>query len=136
MSTRQYVAAVATALLASGLPLVSAVHAAPPASGVMNADTDADETLDLAEVKVAASAHFDTLDTDGDGTLDAQEVKGLIGAKSLKEADPDNDGSISKDEYLALVERLFKKADVDADGTLDVTELHSRSAAALRRLIR
>src|ERR1700722_14288768 len=33
-------------------------------------DTDSDQTLDLAEAKAAASAHFDKLNKDGDQTLD------------------------------------------------------------------
>ena len=105
------------------------------APAAVSHDADSDQTLDLAEVKAAASAHFDTLDTDGDKSLDAKEVKGLIGAKSFKEADPDNDGSLSKDEYLGLVEKLFKKADADRDGTLSVKELHSPSGRALKRLL-
>jgi EF hand len=110
--------------------------AATPASGVVaQYDTDKDQTLDLDEVKVAASAHFDKLNKDADGTLDAQEVKGVIGPKTFKAADPDNDGTLTKDEYLALVEKLFKKADVDNDGTLSVKELKSKAARALKRLI-
>jgi hypothetical protein len=60
-----------------------------------------DMTLDLAEVKTAASAHFDKLNQDGDSTLEAAEVKGVIGTKLFNLADPDHDGTISKDEYLA-----------------------------------
>jgi EF hand len=94
-----------------------------------------DETLDLAEVKAAASAKFDKLNEDADGTLDAKEVGGIIGAKTFKAADTDSDGTLTKDEYLALVEKLFKKADVDHDGTLSVQELKSEAAQTLRHLI-
>src|SRR5579871_2035081 len=94
-----------------------------------------DKTLDLAEVKAAASAHFDELNKDGDSTLETKEVQGIIGAKAFKAADPDNDGSLSKDEYLALVEKVFKKADPDNDGTLDAKELQSKSGIQLRKLI-
>jgi len=94
-----------------------------------------DMTLDLAEVKTAASAHFDKLNQDGDSTLEAAEVKGVIGTKLFNLADPDHDGTISKVEYLALVEKLFKKADKDNDGTLSVDELKSKSALQLKRLI-
>lgn len=102
---------------------------------VSKPDKDSDETLDLAEVKAAASAKFDKLDKDADGTLDAKEVEAIIGAKTFKAADPDNDGTLTKDEYLALVEKLFKKADVDHDGTLSVQELKSKAAQTLKHLI-
>ena len=98
-------------------------------------DTDNDKTLDLAEVKAAASAHFDKLNKDTDGTLDPTEVKGIIGVKAFKAADTDNDGTLSKDEYLSLVERLFNKADVDKDGTLNARELKSRTGQRLQLLI-
>jgi Ca2+-binding EF-hand superfamily protein len=119
-----------------GGELMAQSAGATPGSGIVSKyDKDSDQTLDLAEVKDAASAHFDKLDKDADGTLDSKEVKRVIGAKTFKAADPDNDGTLSKDEYLALVERLFKKADVDNDGTLTAAELKSPSAHALKRLI-
>jgi Ca2+-binding EF-hand superfamily protein len=108
---------------------------APTASTVAKHDTDNDQTLDLAEVKTAAGAHFDRLDKDADGTLDANEVKGIIGPKAFKAADPDNDGTLTKDEYLALVEKLFKHVDTDKDGTLSVAELKSTAGRALKHLI-
>lgn len=135
----KYRLTVATAVVLCGLAgptlLSSTAWSAPASAIVAKNDTDNDKTLDLNEVKTAASARFDSLEKDKDGTLDANEVKGLIGAKAFKAADPDNDGTLTKDEYLALVEKLFKKADVDGDGTLDVKELRSQSAHLLRRLI-
>ncbi|HUZ90746.1 MAG TPA: EF-hand domain-containing protein [Methylocella sp.] len=98
-------------------------------------DKDNDGTLDLAEVKDAASALFDKLEKDKDGTLDAKEVGRRIGEKEFKEADPDNDGTLSKTEYLALVEKLFHAADADKDGTLDAKELGSKPGIALLHLI-
>jgi hypothetical protein len=98
-------------------------------------DKDNDKTLDLAEVKAAASARFDKLDKDADGTVDSKEVKGLIGEKTFKRADPDNDGTLSKDEYLALVQKLFERADTDHDGTLTAKELRTPAARTLRKLI-
>ena len=125
------VASVAGAFLAA-----SAVAAGTGAEATLaKYNKDNDSTLDLAEVKAAAAAHFDKLNKDGDSTLEANEVKGVVGEKAFKAADPDNDGSLSKDEYLALVEKLFKKADPDNDGTLDASELKSKSGIALRRLI-
>jgi Ca2+-binding EF-hand superfamily protein len=120
-----------TVTLAQSIP-----GAATPSSGVVGKyDKDNDQTLDLNEVKAAASAHFDKLDKNADGTLDSAEVQGVIGKKTFKAADPDNDGTLTKDEYLALVEKLFNKVDVDHDGTLSVQELKSKTAHALKRLI-
>jgi len=119
-----------------GMTLVTSTAWADTSAAIMaKSDTDNDKTLDLNEVKTAASAKFDALEKDQDGTLDANEVKGLIGAKTFKKVDPDNDGKLDKNEYLALVEKLFKKADVDDDGTLDVKELGSKNAHLLRKLI-
>jgi Ca2+-binding EF-hand superfamily protein len=44
-------------------------------------DTDNDGTLDLAEVKKAASALFAKLDRDHDGTLDKRELAGRLSAR-------------------------------------------------------
>jgi hypothetical protein len=98
-------------------------------------DKDNDRTLDLAEVKAAAAAHFDKLNKDSDSTLESKEVKGVIGPKAFAAADTDHDGSLSKDEYLALVTKLFNRADADHDGTLSASELKSKSGQALKRLI-
>jgi hypothetical protein len=107
----------------------------PPSSTIAKHDTDSDQTLDLAEVKTAAGAHFDKLDKDADGTLDANEVKGILGPQAFKAADPDNDGTLTQAEYLTLVEKLFKQADTDKEGTLGVAELKSKAGRALKHLI-
>jgi Ca2+-binding EF-hand superfamily protein len=86
-------------------------------------DKDNDKTLDLAEVKAAASNHFAQLDKNADGTLDATELKGVMGAAKLKEADADHDGTLTKEEYLSFTEKLFKSADPDHEGTVDAAEL-------------
>jgi Ca2+-binding EF-hand superfamily protein len=99
-------------------------------------DKDNDGTLDLAEVKEAASRVFDKLETDSDATLDRKEVGGRVATHEFKEADPDNDATLTKDEYLALAEKLFNEADANKDGTLDAKELHSKAGRALLRLIR
>ncbi len=44
-----------------------------PAAIVSKYDTDNDKSLDLAEVKAAASAHFDKLNKDGDTTLETMK---------------------------------------------------------------
>jgi Ca2+-binding EF-hand superfamily protein len=99
-------------------------------------DTDNDDTLDLAEVKKAASALFAKLDPDHDGTLDARELRGRLSAKELAAADPDHDGTLTLDEYLAVVEQRFNAANPDKDGTLDAKELSSPAGRALLRLLK
>ena len=99
-------------------------------------DTDNDGTLDLAEVKKAATALFAKLDADHDGTLDARELRGRLTAKDLKTADPDHDGTLTMDEYLAVVEQRFQLANSDNDGTLEARELATPTGRALLRLLR
>ena len=99
-------------------------------------DTDNDGTLDLGEVKKAASAVFAKLDRDHEGTLDRRELAGRLSAKELAAADPDHDGTLTLDEYLAVVEQRFHAADPDNDGTLDAKELSSPAGKALLRLLK
>jgi Ca2+-binding EF-hand superfamily protein len=99
-------------------------------------DTDNDGTLDLGEVKKAASALFSRLDRDHDGTLDRRELAGRLSAKELAAADPDHDGTLTVDEYLAVVEQRFNAANPDGDGTLDAKELNSKAGRALLRLLK
>ncbi|MBR0774339.1 calcium-binding protein [Bradyrhizobium diazoefficiens] len=122
------------------LALAAASLAGPAWSASGNAvkmfDTDNDGTLDLAEVKKAATALFAKLDPDHDGTLDVRELRGRLTAKELAAADPDRDGTLTLDEYLAVVEQRFNAANPDKDGTLDAKELNSRAGRALLRLLR
>jgi Ca2+-binding EF-hand superfamily protein len=97
-------------------------------------DTDNDGTLDLAEVKKAASALFARLDRDG--TLDKRELAGRLSARELAAADPDHDGTLTANEYLAVVEQRFNAANPDRDGTLDAKELSTGAGRALLRLLR
>jgi len=99
-------------------------------------DTDNDGTLDLMEVKKAATALFAKLDRDHDGTLDKRELAGRLSARELAAADPDHDGTLTLDEYLAVVEQRFKAANPDTDGTLDAKELQSKAGQALLRLLK
>jgi Ca2+-binding EF-hand superfamily protein len=99
-------------------------------------DTDNDGTLDLAEVKKAASALFARLDRDHDGTLDKHELAGRLSPKEFAVADPDHDGTLTADEYLAVVEQRFNAANPDKDGTLDAKELNTNAGQALLRLLR
>ena len=123
----------ATALAMGHWPALAASRAGNP---VGMFDTDNDGTLDLMEVKKAASALFAKLDRDHDGTLDRRELGGRLSARELAAADPDHDGTLTLDEYLAVVEQRFKAANPDADGTLDAKELQSRAGRALLRLLR
>jgi Ca2+-binding EF-hand superfamily protein len=113
----------------------SAALAAPRRNPIRMFDTDNDGTLDLSEVKKAATALFAKLDLDHDGTLDRRELGGRLGARELAAADPDHDGTLTLDEYLRVVEQRFHAADPDGDGTLDAKELSSRSGHALLRLL-
>jgi Ca2+-binding EF-hand superfamily protein len=124
--------AIATLCLAS-LPVLAASRNANP---VRMFDTDNDGTLDLAEVKKAASALFAKLDRDHDGTLDKRELAGRLSANELAAADPDHDGTLTADEYLAVVEQRFNAANPDTDGTLDAKELNTAAGRALLRLMR
>jgi Ca2+-binding EF-hand superfamily protein len=100
-------------------------------------DPDKDGSLDLAEVKKAAEAKFDSLEGDNDATLDKREMSSTkVDKKTFKKADPDNDGTLTKDEYLTIVEERFKTADTDHDGTLSVKELKTKAGQALLRLLK
>jgi Ca2+-binding EF-hand superfamily protein len=133
MPTRRSV--VLTVLIAAfalgNLPVLAASRGNP----IKLFDTDNDGTLDLAEVKKAASALFAKLNRDNDGTLDRRELAGRLSARELAAADPDRDGTLTVDEYLAVVEQRFKAANPDGDGTLDAKELNSRAGRALLRLL-
>ncbi|WP_375411334.1 EF-hand domain-containing protein [uncultured Bradyrhizobium sp.] len=122
----------AAASSAVSLPVLAASRRNP----IRMFDTDNDGTLDLAEVKRAASALFDRLDPDHDGTLDKRELAGRLTTRELAAADPDRDGTLNRDEYLAVVEQRFNAANPDKDGTLDPRELSSNAGKALLRLLR
>jgi Ca2+-binding EF-hand superfamily protein len=124
--------AIATLSLAS-LPVLAASR---NTNLVRLFDTDNDGTLDLAEVKKAASALFAKLDRDHDGTLDKRELASRLSARELAAADPDHDGTLTVDEYLAVVEQRFNAANPDKDGTLDAKELNGGAGRALLRLMR
>src|SRR6059058_2023293 len=99
-------------------------------SAIKMFDTDNDGTLDLEEVKKAASRLFAKLDRDHDGTLDRRELAGRLSASELAAADPDRDGTLTADEYLAVVEQRFNAANPDKDGTLDAKELNTSAGQA------
>src|ERR1700757_4812989 len=119
LSRRRIVQMIAVSIWAAGsLPAL----AASGAGAVKMFDTDNDGTLDLAEVKKAASNLFAKLDRDHDGTLDKRELAGRLSAREFAAADPDHDGTLSLDEYLAIVQQRFNAANADNDGTLDAKE--------------
>jgi len=136
MSIRYLLAAAALlnlAIIAAPSP-VRAQTPLPPS--VANWDPDKDGTLDIAEVKKAASDKFDALDTDHDSTLDAKELAHRVSKVHLAASDPDKDGTLSKDEYMVLVEKRFKAADPDGDGTLSAEELKSPAGKSLLLLLK
>ena len=132
MNSLRYVVLMLAAVTFSG----PALAASRGVNSIKLFDTDNDGTLDLAEVKKAASALFAKLDPDHDGTLDARELRGRLSAKELAAADPDHDGTLTLDEYLVVVEQRFNAANPDKDGTLDAKELSSPAGRALLRLLK
>jgi Ca2+-binding EF-hand superfamily protein len=132
MISRSFVGVALAAALAFSGPALAKDRANP----IKMFDTDNDGTLDLAEVKKAASAMFAKLNPDQDGTLDARELRGRMNARELAAADPDHDGTLTLDEYLTVVEQRFNAANPDKDGTLDAKELRSPAGRALLRLLK
>jgi Ca2+-binding EF-hand superfamily protein len=134
ISRRSILLTFATATLSgASLPVLAGSRRTNP---IQMFDIDNDGTLDLAEVKKAASALFARLDRDHDGTLDKRELAGRLSARELAAADPDHDGTLTADEYLAVVEQRFNAANPDKDGTLDARELNTGAGRALLRLLR
>ncbi len=131
MPTRRSILLISAAFLATGSDAGAAAR-----DPIKMFDTDADGTLDLAEVKKAATALFAKLDPDRDGTLDRRELAGRLTAREFAAADPDHDGTLTLDEYLAVVEKRFHAANPDGDGTLDARELRAPAGRALLRLLR
>ncbi len=105
------------------------------AADPLSLDTDGDGTLDLNEVKQAATARFMAMDRDHDGTLTRKEMAGRLNAAQFSRADPDHDGTVTLQEYLAVVEQRFHRADPDNDGTLSRAELNAPAGRALMRLL-
>lgn len=99
-------------------------------------DIDKDGTLDLAEVKSAAAAHYDELDPKLDDSMDERQAAPALRGAAFHEADTNHDGKLSKAEYLAYAERRFRAANHDTDGTLDHRELNTKAGQALLRLLR
>jgi Ca2+-binding EF-hand superfamily protein len=129
-------AAFATVALGLSAPSQARDQKSNAADFVKKWDPDKDGTLDLAEVKKAATARFKQLDPDKDGTLDQKEAaKAGIGKADFAKADPDNDGTIDLNEYLALVEQRFNAANPDNDGTIDEAELKTPAGQALLRML-
>ncbi len=131
MITRRSILLISTAFLTTPPAIALAVD-----DGIKSFDLDADGTLDLQEVKKAATAFFARLDPDHDGKLDKRELAGRLNARELAAADPDHDGTLTLDEYLAVVEKRFNAANRDGDGTLDAKELRTPAGRALLRLLR
>ncbi|MFX5914856.1 EF-hand domain-containing protein, partial [Acinetobacter baumannii] len=82
ISRRTALSAIAAKILCFGF--AGPALAAP--SAVKMFDTDNDGSLDLQEVKKAATELFDRLDRDKDGTLDRRELAGRLGAADFRTA--------------------------------------------------
>lgn len=136
MTTRRFILLTMGAAVVAAAGNAGALAAPRGADGVKMFDTDNDATLDLPEVKKAATALFAKLDRDHDGTVDKRELAGRLSAKELAAADPDHDGTLTLDEYLAVVEQRFNAANPDKDGTLDAKELKSAAGRSLLRLLK
>lgn len=138
-ATPRPVVALAAILVGAPLALFAGSALARPVATertLARLDPDKDGTLDLREVRRAASALFLRLDEDNDGTLTFQELRRRLRRADFRKADPDRDGTMSQREYLALVARRFRAADADRDGTLDARELASPRGQALLRLLK
>jgi Ca2+-binding EF-hand superfamily protein len=126
----------------AALALVGLALVAPPTQAasinvdafIRQWDADHDGTLDLDEVKKAASARFDQLDRNRDGTLDRRELGATMSVKEFRQADADKDGTLDKNEYLTMVEKRFQAADKNGDGKLDKKELNSPAGRSLLQL--
>jgi Ca2+-binding EF-hand superfamily protein len=119
----------------AGLVVAALSSISANAASFQAMDSNKDGTLDLSEVKQAASRKFDQLDRKRAGTLTRAQIGRLrLTRKEFAAADPDNDGTISKDEYLAVVEKRFNAADVDRTGKLSLQQFNSRAGLPLRRL--
>lgn len=123
------------AVLASPAILSWTFSSAYAGKALTAADTDADGTLDKAEVDKAAAATFQKLDPDKDGQLDKKEVGSRLSKSAFAAADPDHDNLLSNDEYVAAADMYFAAADKNHDGTVDAKELKSKPGRVLNRLI-
>lgn len=137
MVTRKQLLLTASVLAVLAMPatLSWTISSAYAGKALTAADTDADGTLDKAEVEKAAAATFDKLDTDKDGQLDQAEVGNRLSKAAFAAADPDHDNQLSKEEYIAAADKYFATADADHDGTVDTKELRGKAGRALNRLI-
>jgi Ca2+-binding EF-hand superfamily protein len=135
MRSRSLLGLAALALVGVALVALPAQAAGVNVDGFIRQwDADHDGTLDLDEVKKAASARFDQLDRNHRGTLDRRELGATMSVKEFHQADADKDGTLDKNEYLTMVEKRFRTADKNGDGKLDKKELNSPAGRSLLRL--
>ena len=126
----------ASALLGPALSApVLAQAAMGPEAFIKKWDPDKDGTLDMTEVKNAASAHFRTVDRDKDGKLSQKDVDGMITETDFKKFNPDGDKTLEENEYLNLVEARFNAANPDGDKTIEADELTTAAGKSLMSLL-
>ena len=99
-------------------------------------DINHDGSIDSAEAKSAAAAHYDGLDPALDDHLSPQQAAPVLSAEEFSRADTGKDGHLTKAEYLAVVLQRFKAADTNKDGKLTRTELNTKAGQSLLKLMR
>ena len=124
-----------------------ALLATPAAWAQLEADTDGDGAISLAEFQTgfveAAERQFQALDTDGNGVLSGEEftdrrgrsifatdVRSVIGDRALNRLDTDDDGFVTLAEVQAgrpgATSEWFAGLDDNGDGQLSKDELSVR----------
>ncbi len=99
-------------------------------------DINHDRSIDSAEAKSAAAAHYDGLDPALNDHLTPQQAAPVLSAQEFRKADTHNNGYLTKAEYLAVVLQRFKVADTDKDGKLTQKELNAKAGQLLLKLMR
>ena len=105
---------------------VKAMPATPVADPLVNADRDADGSINWEEFRNLLTRAFHVVDRDGDGVLAGGEIDELfvgLNKGEVDRADANKDGKIQYREFVAYTARVFLLSDVDLNGTLTPKEL-------------
>jgi len=111
---------------------VAGAQANPAEQRLLDADTNGDQRISLAEYLAAAEARFKTIDQQQKGKIDAADLASSPGATAridhraesiIARLDTAGNGYVTRDEYLAAAQGRFARIDVDADGKLTADEL-------------
>lgn len=136
MNARYLMALAALALVSLAVVPFAFTQGGPPTMSafIKTWDSGKNGTLDLNEVKMAASARFKAFDADKDGKLTRQDVNAILTDADFDKANPDNDTTLEENEYLVLVQQHFTAADANKDGAVDAKELSSEGQAVMEFL--